>query len=97
MQARRFVNYRLKHCWPKFIYYICQPKKKTRGCNQKSGRDMAHPGPPLESPLPVKKQSAENVPQKCVWNVSSNCDRNKKWLLTTFAVLCVGFQLRLMQ
>jgi len=42
--------------------YICQPnelkreiKKKTgggkRGSKQKSGGGMAHPGPPLESPL----------------------------------------------
>jgi len=23
MQARRFLNYRLKYCWPKVIYCIC--------------------------------------------------------------------------
>jgi len=49
---------------------ICQPndlklKKKTagvkRGAKQKSGRDMAHPGPPLESPLwPVRGSSCRN-------------------------------------
>jgi len=56
------LNYRLKYCWPKVIYFIYQPnevereiKKKTegakQGAKQKSGGAMAHPGPPLESPL----------------------------------------------
>jgi len=52
MQARGFMNYRLKYCWPKVIYFICQPnelkqeiKTKTGGVNQKSG------GPwPTQSP-----------------------------------------------
>jgi len=58
MQARGLLNYRLKYCWPKVIYCICQPneleqeiKKKTggakQGAKQKSGGPMAHPGPPL--------------------------------------------------
>jgi len=41
MQARGFLNYRLKYCWPKLTYCICQPneleqenKKKTRGAKQ---------------------------------------------------------------
>jgi len=56
MQARGLVNYyRLKYCWPKVIYCIYQPTKKTEGAkqeaNQKSGGAMAYPGPLLESPL----------------------------------------------
>ena len=44
MQAREFLNYRFKYCWPKVIYFICQPnelkqeiKKKTGGVNLKYG------------------------------------------------------------
>jgi len=64
MQARGFLNYRLKYCWPKVIYCICQPnelkreiKKKLegakQGANQKSRGAMAYPGSPLEPPLRV--------------------------------------------
>ena len=61
LQARGFLNYRLKYCWPKVIHCIFQPnelereiKKKLgekQGAKQKSGGTMAHPGPPLESRL----------------------------------------------
>jgi len=57
MQARGFLNYRLKYCWLKVICCrpTCQPnelewetKKKTGGVKQEtkeiSGGDMAHPG-----------------------------------------------------
>jgi len=44
MQARKFLNYRFKDCWPKVIYFICQPKelkqeirKNTGGVNLKYG------------------------------------------------------------
>jgi len=58
------LNYRLKYCWPKVIYFIYRPnelereiKKKTGGTKQgakkKFGEAMAYPGPPLESPLPL--------------------------------------------
>jgi len=50
MQARGFLNYRSKYCWPKVIYCICQPnelereiKKKLggkQGAKQKSGDAM---------------------------------------------------------
>jgi len=52
MQATGLLNYRLKYCWPKVTYCICQPnelerkiKKKTGGSKQKSRRAMAYPGP----------------------------------------------------
>ena len=64
MQARGYLDNRLKHCWPKVIYCICQPnelereiKKKNggakRGAKQKSGV-RGPPSPPLESPLRQK-------------------------------------------
>jgi len=75
MQARGFLNYRSKYCWPKVIYCICQPneleraiKKKTgrakQGANQKSGRAMAHPGPPLESPR-VRCHMEDSLRARC--------------------------------
>jgi len=63
IQARELLNYRLKYCWRKIIYCICQPKelerkitKKTGGAKQKSGGGMAHPSPPLESSLLYSSQ-----------------------------------------
>jgi len=29
MQARGFLNYRLKYCWPKCIYCVCQVVNQT--------------------------------------------------------------------
>jgi len=53
MQATGSLNYRLKYCWPKVIYCICQPNELEREITQKTGAeqaniwgDMAHPGPP---------------------------------------------------
>jgi len=53
MQATGLLNYRLKYCWPKVIYCICQPNELEREITQKTGAeqaniwgDMAHPGPP---------------------------------------------------
>ena len=63
MQARGFLNYRLKYCWSKDIYCTCQPNELEReikknweakqGAKQKYGEATAHPAPqpPLESPL----------------------------------------------
>ena len=62
MQARGFLNYCLKYCWPKLIYCICQPnelereiKKKlgggNRGPSKNLGEAWATQAPPLESPL----------------------------------------------
>jgi len=55
MQARGFLRYRLKYCWPKVIHCICQPnelereiKKKTRGPSRGPSKNMgviAHPAP----------------------------------------------------
>jgi len=55
------VNHRLKYCWLKIIGCICQHelereiKHKTGALNggptKNLGGGMAHPGPPLESPL----------------------------------------------
>jgi len=51
------LNYRLKYCWSKVIYFIYRPnelereiKKKTEG-QAKIWGAMAHPDPPSESPL----------------------------------------------
>jgi len=56
MQARGFLNYRLKYCWPKVFYCICQPNdfepgimEKTGGphrCQEKIWRAMTHPATP---------------------------------------------------
>jgi len=37
MQARGFLNYRLKYCWPKVIYYICQTNELKREIKKKLG------------------------------------------------------------
>ena len=50
MQARGFLNYRLKYCWPKVIYCVCQPNKVEREIEKNWGA-MAHLGPLLESPM----------------------------------------------
>jgi len=59
MQAREFLNYRLKYRWSKVFYCICQPNKLKReikkklgfkqGANQKSEGAMATQA--LEWPL----------------------------------------------
>jgi len=56
MQARGFLNYRLKYCWLKFICCFCQPNELKREIRKKSGDQtggqpkiwgaMAHPGLP---------------------------------------------------
>jgi len=61
MQARGLLNHRLKYCWRKVIYCICQPNELEREITKKLGGQAggpsknlgpkAHPGPPLESPL----------------------------------------------
>jgi len=38
MQARGFLNYRSKYCWPKVIYCICQPNELWREIKKKTGR-----------------------------------------------------------
>jgi len=59
MQARGLLDYRLKYCWPKVFYYICQPNelngklRKNWGAKRKSGGAIAHPAPQLELPVPM--------------------------------------------
>jgi len=56
MQARGFLNYRLKYCLPKVIFCVCEPNELKRKIKKKTGGQakicgaMAHPGPPLELP-----------------------------------------------
>jgi len=57
MQARGFLNYRLKYCWANVIYYICQPNERKQEIKKKLGRgqpkvwgSMTHTSP-LESLL----------------------------------------------
>jgi len=79
-KTRGFLNYRLKFCWPKVIYCTRQPnkleweiKKKTggakQGANQKSGGAMAHPGPPLESPLVAKQLGVSLLACKSLYDI----------------------------
>jgi len=37
MQARGLLNYRLKYCWPKVNYCICQPNELERKIRKKTG------------------------------------------------------------
>ena len=81
MQARGFLNHRLKYCLPTVIYcslHVCQInctclpnelkrdiKKKTgggasRGPSKNKGGTMAHPVPPLESPLTLLSSFQRN-------------------------------------
>ena len=63
MQARGLLNYRLKYCWPKIIYCICQPNelegeitKKLGGQAGGQAKILGGHGPPrfpLESPLNI--------------------------------------------
>ena len=75
MQAREFLNNRLKYCWPEVIFCICQPndlkreiKKKTgepsRGATQRPQR------PPLGSPLHFSNAKNMKTMQKLkIWKV----------------------------
>jgi len=83
MQARGYPDHRLKYCWPEVIYCsyllycICQRNELKREIKKKTGGQtgdqtkiwggMAHPSPPLESPLPktrVKAKCAERSHQQ---------------------------------
>ena len=62
------LNYRLKYCWSKVIYFIYRPneleqeiKKKIGGAKEKSEGGMHHTGPPLESPLPAEHKTQSIV------------------------------------
>jgi len=49
MQARGFMNYRLKYCWPKVIYFIFQPhelKQEIKAKNEGSTKNLGGHGPP---------------------------------------------------
>jgi len=37
MQAREFLNYCFKYCWPKVIYFICQPNELKQEIKKKTG------------------------------------------------------------
>jgi len=48
MQARGLLNDRLKYCWPKVIYCICQPNELEQEIKKKLG------GPwPTQAPLRI--------------------------------------------
>jgi len=61
MQARGFLNDRLKYCWPKVIYCTCQPNELEREIKKKLGEqtggqakicgNLGPPRPPLGSPI----------------------------------------------
>jgi len=81
MQARGFLNYRLKYCWPKVFYCICQPNELEReimnkklGVQAKIWGAMAHPRPPLESPLLSGAAALTPVLLPCHQRRHANCD-----------------------
>jgi len=60
MQARGFLDNRLKYCWPEVICCVYQPNELKREVKKKLGvtkrgpaknLEVAHPGRTLESPL----------------------------------------------
>jgi len=77
MQAREFLNYRLKYCWLKVFCCICQVvnqtnlngkfKKKLGGAKQKPEGAMVHPGFPLESPLLSLQMNYNKSFLKCLF------------------------------
>jgi len=58
MQARGFLNYRLKYCWPKVIHGICQSNELKRqikeklGAKQGSTKNLERPWP-THTPLRI--------------------------------------------
>jgi len=43
MQARGFLNYRFKYCWPKVIYCTCLPNELKRDIKKKLGEPSSGP------------------------------------------------------
>jgi len=53
MQARGFLTYRLKYCYPKVIFCICQPNELKREIKKKMGkpnRGQPKSGGPTQGP-----------------------------------------------
>jgi len=63
MQAGGFLNYRLKYCWPKVIYYICQPNELEREIKKKNGG--AKQGIKLKSGGPWPTQAPLRIATAC--------------------------------
>ena len=53
MLAKRYLNYRLKYCWPKVIYCICQPNEVEREIKKKTGEANKGPSKILWGPWPT--------------------------------------------
>jgi len=53
VQARGVLNYRLKYCWPKVIYCICQPNELEREIKKKLGGPNKEPRKNLRAPWPT--------------------------------------------
>jgi len=54
MQARGFLNYRLKHCWPKVIYCIYEPNELEREIKKKLVGQTGGPTKILWGPWPTQ-------------------------------------------
>ena len=57
MQGSGFLNYRLKYCWPKVIYYIRQPNELKREIKNKTGGKQGptkHLGGPWSTQAPLR-------------------------------------------
>jgi len=52
MKARRFLNYRLKYCWPKVICCLCQPNKLIWYITKETGGQTEANKKSGGSPLP---------------------------------------------
>jgi len=61
MQARDFLNYRLKYCWPKVIYCICLPNELKREIKKKMGDPSKNLGQPWHTQAPLRTATASNV------------------------------------
>jgi len=64
MQAGRFLNYRLKYCWPKVICCICQPnelngklRKNWGGANRGPSKNLGEPCP-IQAPFRIATVAA---------------------------------------
>jgi len=79
VQARGFLNYRLKYCWPKVMYCICQPnklkreiKKKTGEASRQPSKNLGRHGPP-SPPLRIATVAEYSKPTQTLGKCESHC------------------------
>jgi len=106
MQVRGLLNYRLKYCWPKMIYCICQPneiereiKKKTGGPSRGPSKNlggMAPPAPPLRIATGCENERLWSL-FRCIFSnrhfLPDRKHRNSRPLFEQRLVKIYGFEL----